>query len=109
MDFHSAYIAAQDAKDTLVMYYSKTSFWRRAVYLGLIVTVLFAALAFLIRLSTGNYTLPALLAVSMIPATIFICFSLCKMRTWEDKANRQSLDVYLLDAQLCNIANNQKS
>ena len=88
-----------EVKAALTKSYHKVSFWRRALYLGLIATVLLAVLAFSIRLSTGNYLFPALLAGCMFPAAIFVCFSLYKARLWADKAERQSLDISLLDFQ----------
>lgn len=88
-----------EAKAGLAACYRKVSLWRQSLYLGLIVTVLFAILAFSIRLVTGNYLLPAILSGCMIPAALFVCVSLYKIRSWEDKAERQSLDVSLLDFQ----------
>lgn len=88
-----------EAKTVLSGYSRKLSFWRRSVYLELIIIILFAILAFLIRLGTGNYLVPAILAGCMIPTTFFLCFSLYKIRFWEDKVDRQSIDVSLLDFQ----------
>lgn len=109
MNFNTAYIAAQNAFDALIKYYGKASFWRWAAYLSVLSIVLLAALAFSIRLISGNYLLPVLLSGCMFLAFLFFCFSLYKMRFWNDKAARQLVDVRLLDAQLCNIPNNPKS
>lgn len=69
--------------------YRKVRFWQRAIFLGTVATVLFAVLAFTIRLSTDIYSAPAFLAAAMFPAVVFICFSVCKMYSWEKRAQRQ--------------------
>lgn len=88
-----------EGKAVLAKYYRKVIFWYRAAHFGLILIILFGILSFLIRLSTDNYALPVILASVMIPATIFVCFSLYRMRFWGDKAERQSLDLALMDFQ----------
>jgi len=89
-----------EAKAVLAKCYRKVSFWRRNLYIGLFAIVLFAVLAFSIMLSTDNYLLPALLGGCMLSTFFLFCFSLYKTRFWEDKAERQFLDVALLDQKL---------
>lgn len=88
-----------EAKAALNRCYRKVSVWRRAVYLGLFATVLFAVIAFLIRVGTGNYIFPVILSGCMILAALFVGISLCKMQFWQDKTERQALDVSLWDFQ----------
>ena len=90
----------EEAKAVLARCCRKLSFWRHALYLGLTATVLLAVLAFLIRLGTGKYLLPVILSGCMIPAALFVCLSLYKIRFWQDKTKRQIFDVSLLESQL---------
>lgn len=59
--------------------------------MGLFITVTLALMAFIIRLSTGDYTLPAILAVCMFLSTFFVFFSFYKMRFWQDKLKIHAL------------------
>lgn len=69
--------------------YRKVRLWQRAIFLGTVATVLFGVLAFMFRLSTDIYSAPAFLAAAMFPAVVFVCFSVCKMYSWEKRAHRQ--------------------
>ena len=73
----------------------KFLFWRRSLYLELFAIGMFALVAFFVRLITDNYVLPILLSGSMILVFVFFCFSLYRMKYWEDKAERYSIEISL--------------
>lgn len=59
--------------------------WLRLFYLSMLAIVLLAVLAFAVRLATGAYWLPAILAGCMLPVFLFICLSISKWRQWESR------------------------
>ena len=100
------YAAFWHGKENLIMSFNeinialdrcsrKISFWSRAVYLELFTIVLFALLALSIRLSTDNYAIPVLLSGAMIAVAIFVCFSMFKVRSWQNKSERYSIELSL--------------
>ena len=82
-------------KNLVVEYCNNVSVWRKRTYISLLIIVLLAAFAFVVRVSTGNYMVSAVLAICMIPVTFFVFFSFYKFRFWQD---RLKMNALFLDA-----------
>lgn len=79
----------------------------RLVYLSSAAIIVFALLAFVIRLATGAYWLPVILGGCMLPSAGLLIFSLLRWRSWESQADLFSQVVRPMEEELARAYNAQ--
>ncbi len=85
----------------------KVRFYLRFVYLSLAAIIVFALLAFMVRLATGAYWLPVIFGGCMLLSAALMIFFLLRWRSWESQAELFSQVVRPMEEELARACHAQ--